>query len=536
MIFDLILHLPYNTSVLTLILISAHNEIMSKVEAPTSGHSGNLLMRSGGAEIRQKRIEEIISSPKRLGLILFIATFILAVPFTLSLLKQQQARKLANLQTHTADVEMCAGGSCVNQNNQYTDPNGNVIAPSGPVMLNPVGPTIAGGANPNQYYQGGYNPYQNPAQSQPGQNNVSNQGNMMPQMIAQGDNCTADGTIDAEEATFIRLLNQYRGSNGLTPVTVSGNASKIAAWMAQDSANRNYLGHVDSLGRDPQTRMNGCGDPYYNQEINAKGENDPSAQNALNGYKASPEHNAAMLNPQNVQAGIARVLSGNFSFWVIDFNRTDDGSDIDITNITPPPSITITQPVVTQPVTTITQPVVTVTQPATSPSATAVPSGATLAVSVKITGIGTNATLGEIPSPTVTTKAGFVRLIDVSTQAHQDLPAVFTYQSSGIFTSSVQAPAGTFDIKVKLDNTLWKEIGILPLTAAQSTTATQVTPTLGDINGDNKLDLTDYNAFLSCYGNKTCSEKALADLNLDGKVDELDLNIFYSTLAKREGD
>ena len=49
---------------------------------------------------------------------------------------------------------------------------------------------------------------------------------------------------------------------------------------------------------------------------------------------------------------------------------------------------------------------------------------------------------------------------------------------------------------------------------------------VGDINGDNTIDIQDYNLFADCYGEKaalsTCSAAQLADLNDDGLVDGVD--------------
>jgi len=89
--------------------------------------------------------------------------------------------------------------------------------------------------------------------------------------------------------------------------------------------------------------------------------------------------------------------------------------------------------------------------------------------------------------------------------------------------------------KVRLNNALWKAI-TSQITPGQTTNLPEKELISGDLDQNNELNLLDYNALISCYGSKSCSNKEKADLNLDGKVDELDLNIFYAALAKRTGD
>ncbi len=91
-----------------------------------------------------------------------------------------------------------------------------------------------------------------------------------------------------------------------------------------------------------------------------------------------------------------------------------------------------------------------------------------------------------------------------------------------------------FTGRFRFDNTLWRKMpgsfeGDFLVIAAKELV-------LGDINQDNVLNLADYNAIISCYGSKSCSQKTLTDLNDDGKIDEKDINIFYYGLATRQGD
>ena len=63
-------------------------------------------------------------------------------------------------------------------------------------------------------------------------------------------NCTvANLSVDAEEAHFLELINDYRGAGD--ELTISVHLNRSASWMAVDLATRsdNVFSHTDSLGR-----------------------------------------------------------------------------------------------------------------------------------------------------------------------------------------------------------------------------------------------------------------------------------------------
>lgn len=143
-------------------------------------------------------------------------------------------------------------------------------------------------------------------------------------------NCAvADSSLDANEAQFVVLLNGYRTSHGLAPLTVAPSLNRSATWMAQDEQAKGYFSHTDSLGRDPFTRINQCGYPWAGGENLAMG-NLPSAQAVLMAWQSSPGHNAAMLQPGFTQMGIAHVGI----HWALDFGFGNEG-------VTPAPTVVI---------------------------------------------------------------------------------------------------------------------------------------------------------------------------------------------------
>lgn len=136
-------------------------------------------------------------------------------------------------------------------------------------------------------------------------------------------------SLDAEEQTMLRLINEYRAQSGLSQLAASIALTNAAEWMSNDMAANNRFNHVDSLGRDPFARIAAFG---YNHRT-TEGENiaagSGSAVNIFNAWKNSPEHNAVMLNPSFNVIGVARAYnSGAYYgwYWTADFGGFVDAT------------------------------------------------------------------------------------------------------------------------------------------------------------------------------------------------------------------
>lgn len=110
-------------------------------------------------------------------------------------------------------------------------------------------------------------------------------------------------------------------------------------------------------------------------------------------------------------------------------------------------------------------------------------------------------------------------------------------------TVATTLPAGSYSLFVKSDRYLRKRIPAFQTLHAGANTIPQTTLILGDINGDNKLDILDFNILSDCYNDKvksaTClahKEHSNADLNDDGVIDGVDYNFFISNLSNSIGD
>jgi hypothetical protein len=133
----------------------------------------------------------------------------------------------------------------------------------------------------------------------------------------------------SQEAEFLKLLNAYRAEHGLGPVAITPKLTKAALWMSTDMAEKDYINHTDSQGRDPFQRMSDLGYTFntYKGENLAAGQK--SAQEAFIGWKNSPGHNANMLKPEFKAIGIARVYNPNGQYkwyWTTNFGGYIDGA------------------------------------------------------------------------------------------------------------------------------------------------------------------------------------------------------------------
>jgi len=183
------------------------------------------------------------------------------------------------------------------------------------------------------------------------------------------------------------------------------------------------------------------------------------------------------------------------------------------------------------------------TQPPT-PQPTIPPGTTSLSLSITLTGIGVsqNPALGINNNPRRPARNVQAVLINSDNQQVATFSATVNFDSAtGRYRGNIGLGnnfiSGSYLVKVRLDNTLWKTIpGIQNITSGQIYNAPQAALVSGDIIQNNEINLLDYNALLSCYGARACTTKVQADANDDGKVDELDLNILYAGFARRVGD
>jgi hypothetical protein len=149
-------------------------------------------------------------------------------------------------------------------------------------------------------------------------------------VLAAGD-CTVTGAevaLDAEEAAFLTLINNYRAQNGRAPLKASYKLTRASIWKSKHMATNDYFDHNDlPIGRSWSARISDCG---YNHGTYI-GENIAAgyfyASNVFEGWRNSPGHNSNMLSTNFTSIGIGRYQGpGVFgTYWTTVFGGYDDG-------------------------------------------------------------------------------------------------------------------------------------------------------------------------------------------------------------------
>ena len=140
-------------------------------------------------------------------------------------------------------------------------------------------------------------------------------------------------TYDGEERRFLSLLNEYREQNGLEPVVLSDTLAVAAERHSKDMAEYGFFAHDTErssyypAGSEPWDRMEAEGYTYNTH----KGENlavgYESADEAMQAWKNSSSHNAAMLDGDYKVMGVARInVPGSIHGW---YWTTDFGGHVD---------------------------------------------------------------------------------------------------------------------------------------------------------------------------------------------------------------
>ncbi len=164
----------------------------------------------------------------------------------------------------------------------------------------------------------------------------------------------ADPSLDSQETQFLALINNYRESQGLNDLVPQDNLNAAADWYATDMATKNYYGgdqycaqfnetaHCDSLGRMPGARLSDFGyPPSIAGENIAAGFDD--AQSVFDAWKASPAHNANMLDPNYAAIGIGWACNSQSDYgcyWVTDFGSYAGPPSSNAPTPSPAPTVT----------------------------------------------------------------------------------------------------------------------------------------------------------------------------------------------------
>jgi uncharacterized protein YkwD len=125
-----------------------------------------------------------------------------------------------------------------------------------------------------------------------------------------------------ETRAFLTLINHYRREKGLRPLVLDPELQKAAQWMSEDMAGHDSLGHTDSLGRNPFTRMAEFGYAFNTDKAENVAAGQEKAGIVFSAWQNSPAHNANMLNSHFTVIGIGFAYSRQTEygwFWATTF-------------------------------------------------------------------------------------------------------------------------------------------------------------------------------------------------------------------------
>lgn len=128
-------------------------------------------------------------------------------------------------------------------------------------------------------------------------------------------NNTSNNT-NSEASQVIKLVNDERSKNGLSPLKENKELSKVANIKAQDMIDKNYFDHVSPTYGTPFDMMKKFGINYtFAGENIAYGQKTPSE--VMNSWMNSEGHRANILNSNytEIGIGIARNNDGT-PYWV----------------------------------------------------------------------------------------------------------------------------------------------------------------------------------------------------------------------------
>jgi hypothetical protein len=139
-----------------------------------------------------------------------------------------------------------------------------------------------------------------------------------------------------------------------------------------------------------------------------------------------------------------------------------------------------------------------------------------------------------------------VEIYDVNNQLAASTSGTVTYDTqNGNFVGTItlnDIPQGSYIVKVKSSGHLRKIVpGIQTIIPEQENVMPETTLVAGDVNGDNLINILDYNLLTGCYSDflpaVSCTDtmKELTDLNDDGEVNQIDYNFFLREITVQAG-
>ena len=120
-----------------------------------------------------------------------------------------------------------------------------------------------------------------------------------------------DEGVKSVEAEVARLVNAERAQEGLAPLTLDWELSRVARYKSQDMHDRGYFSHQSPTYGSPFEMMRAFGLRYRTAGENiARGY--ASAAQVVNAWMNSSGHRANIMNAGFTKIGVGYVADGNY--------------------------------------------------------------------------------------------------------------------------------------------------------------------------------------------------------------------------------
>ena len=121
----------------------------------------------------------------------------------------------------------------------------------------------------------------------------------------------SNSSVSAFENKVVELTNAERAKQGLAPLTLDTELSKVARTKSQDMKNKNYFDHNSPTYGSPFDMMKSFGISYTSAGENiAMGQTTP--EQVVQAWMDSQGHRENIMNSSFTQIGVGYVASGNY--------------------------------------------------------------------------------------------------------------------------------------------------------------------------------------------------------------------------------
>ncbi|WP_079509415.1 CAP domain-containing protein [Mesobacillus jeotgali] len=117
--------------------------------------------------------------------------------------------------------------------------------------------------------------------------------------------------VSAYEQKVVELTNQERAKNGLKPLSLDTELSKVAREKSRDMQSKGYFSHTSPTYGSPFDMMKKFGISYRSAGENiAMGQ--PTPEEVVKAWMNSSGHRANILNSSYTHIGVGHVANGNY--------------------------------------------------------------------------------------------------------------------------------------------------------------------------------------------------------------------------------